>query len=327
MKTWSEIAEIQPLASKVITNSIKKERISHAYLINGERGTGKEEIATILAKFLFCMELNGIEPCNQCVNCKRIESGNHPDVHWIEPEGKSIKKEQVENLQKEFTYSGLESNQKVYVIKDADTLTVNASNRILKFLEEPTRQTTAIMLTENSQAILPTIRSRCQIIDLKPLNPVTFQNKLLENGVPKQEAILFSALTNNLQEAIEWSNDEWFAEARKLVIQLVEMFSTKREDVYLFIHSHLIPLLKERKDQEKMLDLLLLAFKDILYYHISNESKPTFYQSTDVLLEKAAMTFSEEQIMDVLNAILKAKRKLKQNVQPTLVFEQLVLQI
>ncbi|WP_068675868.1 DNA polymerase III subunit delta' [Oceanobacillus sp. Castelsardo] len=327
MKTWSEIAEIQPLASKVITNSIKKDRVSHAYLIHGERGTGKEEIATILTKVLFCMEPNGIEPCNHCINCRRIESHNHPDVHWIEPEGKSIKKEQVENLQKEFTYSGLESNRKVYVIKDADTLTVNASNRILKFLEEPTRQTTAIMLTENSQAILPTIRSRCQIIDLKPLNSVSFQNKLLENGINKQDAILFSALTNNLQEAIEWSNDEWFAEARKLVIQLVEMFSTKPEDVYLFIHSHLIPLLKERKDQERTLDLLLLAFKDILYYHIGNENEPTFYQSTDVLLEKAAMSFSEEQIMDVLNAILKAKRKLKQNVQPTLVFEQLVLQI
>lgn len=327
MKTWSEIAEIQPLASKIITNSIKKDRVSHAYLIHGERGTGKEEIAIILAKVLFCMDLNGIEPCNECINCKRIESHNHPDVHWIEPEGKSIKKEQVENLQKEFTYSGLESNRKVYVIKDADTLTVNASNRILKFLEEPTRQTTAIMITENSQAILPTIRSRCQIIDLKPLNPVSFQNKLLENGLKKQEAILFSALTNNLQEAIEWSKDQWFEEARKLVIQLVEMFSTKPEDVYLFIHSHLIPLLKERKDQEKFLDLLLLAFKDILYYHIGNENEPIFYQSTDVLLEKAAMSFSEEQIIDNLNAILKAKRKLKQNVQPTLVFEQLALQI
>src|SRR5690606_18903914 len=128
----------------MLMNSIKRNRVSHAYLINGEHGTGKEEFALLIAKVLFCLERNEVEPCQKCINCKRIESRNHPDVHWIEPEGKSIKKEQIENLQKEFTYSGLESNQKVYVIKEADTLTVNASNRILKFLEEPTRQTTAI---------------------------------------------------------------------------------------------------------------------------------------------------------------------------------------
>ncbi|WP_156289971.1 DNA polymerase III subunit delta' [Oceanobacillus salinisoli] len=327
MKTWSEVAEVQPLASKVITNSIQKDRISHAYLLQGERGTGKEEIALLIAKVLFCESSDGTEPCQTCSNCKRIDSHNHPDVHWIEPEGKSIKKEQVESLQKEFTYSGLESNRKVYIIKDADTLTTNASNRILKFLEEPSRQTTAIMLTENSQSIIPTIRSRCQVIDLKPLNPIYFKEKLIENGVNHQTALLMSALTNNIQEAIEWSENEWFAEARKLVVQLIEMLCKNTEDVYLFIHSHLLPHLKERKEQEKALDLLLLAFKDILYYHIGNEKALVFFDPADALLEKASMSFSQERILKCLNVILQAKRKLKQNVQPTLVFEQLALQI
>lgn len=319
--------EIQPLASQMIVNSIKKNRISHAYLINGERGTGKEDMAVLLAKVLFCMNLSEVEPCQECVNCKRIESRNHPDVHWIEPEGSSIKKEQVETLQKEFTYSGLESNRKVYVIKDADTLTVNASNRILKFLEEPTRQTTAIMLTENSHSILSTIRSRCQIIDLKPLNPGAFQESLRENGVEKQTAILLSSLTNNYDEAIEWSQGEWFAEIRTLVIKLIETLSFKPEDIYIFIHSHLVPQLKERKDQEIFLDLCILAFKDILYFHVREDRESIFFQQTDALLEKAAMSFPEEKIVNILNAILQAKRKLKQNVQATLVLEQLMLHI
>ncbi|WP_085993757.1 DNA polymerase III subunit delta' [Oceanobacillus senegalensis] len=329
MKTWSEMEEIQPLASKIIKNSIRKGRISHAYLLQGERGTGKTDIALIIAKVLFCERLNGseTEPCHECRNCKRISSHNHPDVHWIEPDGMSIKKEQVEKLQKEFTYSGLESNQKVYIIKDADTLTVNASNRILKFLEEPSRQTTAIMLTENSQSILPTIRSRCQVIDLKPLNPLLFKAQLEENGLDAGTASLMSALTNNLHDAIEWNKGEWFAEARKLVVQLIEILSTSPDDVYIFIHSHLIPHFKDRNDQERGLDLILLAFKDILYYHLGNERDLVFFDSNHVLLEKAAMTFSQDRLMDILNAILSAKRKLKQNVQPTLVFEQLTLQM
>ncbi|MFC4024143.1 DNA polymerase III subunit delta' [Oceanobacillus longus] len=327
MKTWSEVAEVQPLASRIIINSIKKGRVSHAYLLHGERGTGKEAIALLIAKGLFCNHKFGVEPCNECNNCKRIASGNHPDVHWVEPEGQSIKIEQVRNLQKEFTYSGVESNQKVYIIKDSDTLTVNAANRILKFLEEPSKQTTAIMLTENSQSIIPTIRSRCQVVDLQPLNTVSFQNHLVEHGMAKNDAVLMSALTNNLDEAFKWNEDEWFAEARKLMVQLIEMFTIKPEDVYLFIHNHWVPHFKDRKQQEQGLDLLLLAFKDILYYHVGNEGAYAFFTQEDALVEKAAMSFSQEHLVNILNLVLKAKRKLKQNVQPTLVIEQLALQI
>ncbi|MBP2078551.1 DNA polymerase III subunit delta' [Oceanobacillus polygoni] len=327
MKTWSKVADVQPLATRIITNSIKKDRVSHAYLLQGERGTGKGAIALLIAKGLFCRNKSGVEPCNECNNCKRIDSRNHPDVHWIEPDGQSIKIEQVRNLQKEFTYSGLESNQKVYVIKDADTLTVNAANRILKFLEEPSKETTAIMLTENSQSIIPTIRSRCQVIDLKPLHAASFQNRLIEQGMVENQAVLISALTNNFDEAFRWSEDAWFAEARKLMVQLIEMFITKPEDVYLFIHSRWVVHFKERQEQEQGLDLLLLAFKDILYYHIGNEDMMVFFTSNDPLVEKAAMSFSQEHLVNSLNFVLQAKRKLKQNVQPTLVIEQLALQI
>lgn len=327
MHTWSEAAEIQPLASKIITNSMEKGRVSHAYLLQGERGTGKEEIARLMAKSLFCTAMQGIEPCNECNNCKRISSGNHPDVHWIEPEGLSITKEQVNHLQKEFSYSGMESNKKVYVIKDADTMTVNAANSLLKFLEEPSKQTTAMMLTENSGSIIPTIRSRCQVIDMQPLNPVHFQQQLIAEGMKESDAILMSALTNSLDDAFERVRDEWFAEARTRMLQLVEMLAARSENVYLYLHSHWLTHLKDRKQQDQGLDLLLLAMRDVLYYHIGNEANMIIFKSGDALLEKSTMAFSQERLSDILNLILEAKRKIKQNVQPTLVMEQLVLQI
>src|SRR5690625_872888 len=327
MKTWSDVAEIQPLASKIITNSIKKGRISHAYLIQGARGTGKEAIALLITKGLFCENKTDVEPCHECNACKRIASGNHPDVHWIEPDGRSIKIEQIRDLQKEFSYSGLESTRKVYVISGADTLTVNAANRILKFLEEPSKTTTAMMLTDNSQSIIPTVRSRCQIIDLQPLNPLLFQKQLVESGMSETNATLMSALTNNSDEAFDLSEDEWFAQARKLMVQLVDTFSSKPDDVYLFIHQHWIPHFKERTQQEQGFDLLLLAFKDILYFHIGNEESMVIFTPNDERLERAARYFSQEKLLGILNALLQAKRNLKQNVHPTLVMEQLTLQI
>lgn len=326
MKTWSEAAEIQPLASKIIKNSIQKNRISHAYLIHGERGTGKEAIAQLLAKVLFCGNKIDENPCDNCLQCKRINSGNHPDVHWIEPDGLSIKKEQIEDLQKEFKYSGLESARKVYIINQADTLTTNAANRILKFLEEPNRETTAIMLTENSQSMLSTIRSRCQVLDLQPLNPSQFQRKLVESGVPEENAALIGALTNNINEGIGLNSDEWFVQARKLVVQLVEMFIVKPEEVYLSIHNQWLVHFKERDQLERGLDLLLLAFKDILYYQIDYQTR-LFYRKQDENVERAALFFSKQKLLSILQSTLQAKRKLKQNVHPTLVMEQLALHI
>lgn len=327
MKTWSEIANIQPLASKIITNSLQKQRISHAYLFHGERGTGKEAIALFLVKCLFCEHMAGVEPCHECRTCKRIASRNYPDVHWIEPDGASIKKEQIDHLQKEFGFSGMESNRKVYIIKDADTLTVNAANRLLKFLEEPAMETTAIMLTENSQSIIPTIRSRCQIIDFAALNPQHFQQQLMNEGIPKHFAALIGALTNNLDEAMSLYKDEWFANARILMVQLIEVFLQDKEDAFLFIHSKWLPHFKERTQQEQGFDLLLLAFKDILYYQIDYKEGLVVFTNDNELPKRAAMYFSYRKLLRILQAILEAKRKLKQNVHPTLVIEQLALRI
>lgn len=327
MKTWSELGSIQPLATRILENSIRRNRLAHAYLIAGSRGTGKEDVAMLLAKTLFCEQLDGTEPCNTCNACKRIASHNHPDVHWIEPDGQSIKIEQIKHLQKEFTYSGVESNQKAYIIKGAETLTVNAANRILKFLEEPSRKTTAIMLSENTQAMLATIRSRCQIIELQPLNPDTFKQQLVEAGITEGNARLFSQMTNNLQEALDLNEDEAFAQGRKLVVQWVEMLSSSRDDSYLFIHQQWLPYFKDRLAQEQGLDLLLLAFRDINFEQIGNQARMALFQPGDERLERATLAFTSAELLANMQAILHAKRLLKQNVQPTLVMEQLALQL
>lgn len=103
-KTWQEMSQIQPQVMTMLQNSITKKRVAHAYLFEGEKGTGKQEISNAFAKSLLCeAPTTGYEPCELCRNCKRISSGNHPDVHLIERDGLSIKKEQIKGLQEEFS--------------------------------------------------------------------------------------------------------------------------------------------------------------------------------------------------------------------------------
>src|SRR5690625_3846185 len=95
MTTWSHFNELQPVASKILMNSIRKGRLSHAYLIQGKRGTGKRQLARLIAQTVFCQQRSPVEPCQRCNHCRRIQSGNFPDLHWIKPEGASIKNEQI----------------------------------------------------------------------------------------------------------------------------------------------------------------------------------------------------------------------------------------
>lgn len=327
METWNDVASKQPVASKIIMNSLRKERISHAYLLQGGRGTGKKSLATLFAKSLFCIDKTDIHPCEECHVCRRIQSGNHPDVHWIEPDGHSIKIDQIKRLQAEFTYSGLESEQKVYILTAAHTLTVNAANRILKFLEEPNNQTTALLLTEQGGQILPTIRSRCQIIDLQPLNELDFKKELETIGIPAAETALLSTLTSNLDEAQEYSQDEWFAQARKIVLQLVDMYTTAPTDVFLYVHQEWLPHFKERAQQELAYDLLMIAFKDVLHAHLQMDTSLVIYKAGEERLMRAIHRFTAGEVASILRTILEAKRKLQQHVHPTLVLEQLTLHI
>lgn len=328
MKTWSSIIKAQPLAGRILKNSIKRGRLSHAYLISGSQGTGKRALALHLIKTLFCPEKEGIEPCSKCMICKRIESRNYPDVFYVEPgESGSIVIEQIEELQKEFSYSSLESEGKVYVITHADRLTVNATNRILKFLEEPHERATAILLTENLQSIIPTVRSRCQLIELSPLPFRKFKEQILDLGFSETDASLVYEISQDVSEAKQLLEDDWFAEMRKLMLQLIEVYVSRPADAYMFIHNHWLKHVTKKDEHIRGLDLLLLAFKDFLYVHIGNEQSMAIFNKGDERLEKGVISFSERELLSILEAILDAKGKIQANVNPTLVMEQLTFHI
>lgn len=326
MQRFEQLEHVQPVAVKMLKQMINHQRMAHAYLIYGDQGTKKRAIAETLALRLFCRETDTPEPCLVCRDCKRVMSGNHPDLHWIKPDGLSIKKDQIEALQREFIYSGVESNRKVYVIEDADLMTVNASNRLLKFLEEPNQETTAILLTKNHHQLLDTIRSRCQIIALRPLSGKAIEEALVNDGISLENARLFQAIAPQLEVAKSLDQDEWFAEARKLMVQLTGMLVDKPHESLLFVEKNWMNHFNDRDKLLMGLDLLLLWFKDLMYLHIGDTDHLVLL-SYKIELERVSLRYTRKDLIAILSAITAAKQKLNQHTHPTLVMEQLTLQM
>lgn len=327
VKTWDQLEEMQPTVLKMLKNSLLKNRVAHAYLLEGIRGTGKKEIAILITKALFCDSLlEGFKPCEACHNCRRINSGNHPDVHKVEPDGLSIKKQQIQDLQEEFSKKGVESSRKVYMISDADKMSVSAANSLLKFLEEPSSQTTAFLLTEQPQQLLPTILSRCQILSFKPLSPYAMINQLVENGVNSMKAPLLAQLTNSLDEAYELNGDDWFAQAQKIVLKLYEVLKKGPLEAMVTLQGDWFSHFREKEQINRGLDLLLLIFKDLLYIQLDKQEQIVFLAERDRLRQYALET-SGRRLSDQMSVILEAKRKLAANMNPQLMMEELVLNL
>ncbi|MFE8698982.1 DNA polymerase III subunit delta' [Cytobacillus sp. FJAT-53684] len=326
-KTWEQLQETQPIVLKMFKNTILKKRLAHAYLFEGMKGAGKREASTILAKSVFCQSpVDGYIPCEDCLNCKRINSGNHPDIHVVEPDGLSIKKNQIHSLQEEFSKTGVESNKKLYMIVHADRMTVNAANSLLKFLEEPHPQTIAILMTEQSQRILPTILSRCQMISFKALSPDQMIEILTSNGVEPHMAPILAQLTNNLDEALEYSRNDWFVQAQKIVLKLYGVLKKNPLEAMVTLQEEWFFHFKEKEQVDHGLDLLLLIFKDLLYIKLGKQDQ-IVYLNEKIRLEQFALHSSSKQLSEQMTVILEAKRKLQANMNPQLLMEQLVLKL
>lgn len=324
--TWNQLSITQEKVVKILKNSIEKKRLSHAYLFEGPRGVGKRQVALQLAKTFFCEIKQGADPCEACSECKRISSGNHPDIHIIQPDGQSIKIEQIRHLKKEFSYRGMESLKKFYIIEDADKMTVSAANGLLKFLEEPDGLSIAVLTTTEVHRILNTIISRSQVLSFVPLTPLHLVKKLEESGINNPLAKLLGQLTNNIEHAFQLYHDDWIAQARAIMIQLVEEVCTRPHQVMLTLQENWFSHFKEKADLNLGLDLILLWYRDVLRTLLANEDQLIFVDQIDKL-ERHSLQSSQRKISEQLAAILEAKRRLNANVNPQLLMEQLMLRL
>jgi DNA polymerase-3 subunit delta' len=311
MKEAEFLQQQQPLLFTQLRKSFEHGRIGHAYLFEGDSGTGKQEFGIWMAKRVFCTQLIDHMPCNECHNCLRINENEHPDVLQIAPEGQTIKVNQIRELKAEFSKSGVETAQKVFLIQAADKMSVGAANSLLKFLEEPEGKILAILETNSLTKILPTIQSRCQVLHFQPLVKKKLIHALTEEQIGLKTATLLAELTNSFDKAVEISQDEWFNEAREIIYQWFEYLRSNDLQAFIYVQKKMVKVFKEKEQQALSFDLLMAFYRQQLAEGIQAS------QTKRVTAEQARR----------IEVILKARQKWEANVSWQSVCEQLVIQM
>ncbi|WP_240377907.1 DNA polymerase III subunit delta' [Bacillus piscicola] len=323
--TWEEIKTEQPTVMAILKRSIDKNRLAHAYVFEGRRGSGKKKAAFLIIQYLFCLDKDTNGPCGKCRDCKRIQHGNHPDVMLVEREGTTIKKAQVESLQKEFTYRGMEPGLKVYVVNEADKMTASAANSLLKFLEEPESPTLALLLTENIHSMLDTIVSRSQKVTFAPPSLEKRTAMYEEQGISSAASSLLARLPDQWGGEELSEKKEWIVHGRSLVIQLLEEVHHRPQQTLLTLQEKWLPHFKDREELDIGLDLLLFWYRDILA--VKQGQEDLAYPDQIKKLEQGALQMSETVISQRVQWILHAKRRLRANVNAQLLMEHLLLRL
>ena len=319
-----KLAWLQPELMNRFKRNLKHGDLLHAYLFEGTTGTGKKEMAMWLAQSLFCQDKVDGSPCGVCLNCKRVADHQHPDVLEIEPDGLSIKVDQVRELKTEFSKSGVESRQKVFIVTDVEKMTVGAANSLLKFLEEPDGTVVAFLLTTAKNRILPTILSRCQLVHFSPLPKQILLQELEKLEISEKQGALLVHLTNSLDSAVEMNRNEWFNEAREIIWKWFHQISKNEKQAFIFVQTDIITHFKERENQQLALDMLLLAYRDALMLYYRSVDLLAYPQHQDVL-NAFQQKVNGKKLTQSIEMILTSKKKLESNVSAQGVFEQLTL--
>ncbi|WP_163655548.1 DNA polymerase III subunit delta' [Listeria sp. PSOL-1] len=327
MGLQAELTELQPVVMNLFLKSIRENRLSHGYLLEGARGTGKKRLALFLAQTLFCLEKKEQDvACGHCVNCVRIANDNHPDVHWLEPDGASIKIDQVRELKADLSKRGMESDRKVLIINEAEKMTAQAASSLLKFIEEPDSELLLLFITASSGRILPTIQSRLQTVSFKALSFKHLVKAFQEAGISEQKARIYASLTNNVKQGMLFEDDENFSEARKVVLKLYESLTRGEFSPLILIQDSWVPLFKEKAFCALGLELFLLLYRDRLYLTLFEEYQPVCSGQKD-LLKQDALQISLAETTREIELILAAKSKLDSNMNMQLLMEQLILKM
>ena len=298
----------QRFAKKYLSNSIKSNMISHAYMFEGPSGVGKNTMARELAAPLLEME----------------NLFNSPDYIEITPDGNSIKIAQIRKIQSDILVKPYKS-YKIYVIDEAQKMTVEAQNALLKTLEEPPKYAIIILITNNKESLLDTIKSRCEIIKFTPIPLVEVADYLTQTGVDKNRASLLANFSRgSMQKAIELSESEDFHIMRDEVQKYVETFLTGSMLDIMDIQSSIE---KYKDNITNVLDLLVNYFRDIMMVKENVDSSMIINLDRLVFIKNMSTKITYSQLSKIIDIIEETKNKLRSNCNFNISIQVMTLNI
>lgn len=334
----------QEAIKQTLENSLKIQKISHAYLFSGPRGTGKTSVARLFAKALNCEKGNG-EICNECPNCYAINEGSHPDVIEIDAASNSGVDE-VRELIEKVKYAPIQGKYKVYIIDEVHMMTNSAFNALLKTLEEPPSYVVFILCTTEPYKLLPTILSRCQRYEFKKITDVELR-KLITH-VLKEEGV--SATNDAINLIVELANGG-ARDSLSLLDQVISYAGSniEEEDVIkmfgLVSSQDKIRLLENIKegntlkvlktydefiirniDLSRLVNELLTLLKDSLVY-LKTRDKSLITSSKEEDAKEIMLKFDESELLSYIDLLLKCQNEFKTTSDPNFLFEIYLLKL
>lgn len=309
---------------RILRKALERRRVPNSLLLSGPRGVGKIDFARVLAQALNCQELKG-DACGHCRSCLAIERGNHPDVMYIAPEKEVLKIEQIRILKETAYLKPMSAQKRVFILEQAEKMNTEAANSLLKILEEPPGFSHILLLTDNPFVILPTIKSRCQILNFSPISREDIEHRLLEQGVEKFRAQVLSLLVRgNLKQALalEWEDvQSQREEAWQVFLALAE------ESGSADLFKQYSAMSKNRLTEElaPTLEILTSFCRDVLLLRENASSKYLMNPDYEAKLQEIAEQRSSERIFSLLAHIEGALFALQRNLNTKLFISRLFL--
>ena len=322
MKYDEYLEKYQPFIYNTFINSLKFNKVSQAYLIKGSDGTPTLDIALFLAKTLICEEPSPLA-CSSCLNCIRFEEGNYADFMLIDGSKNTIKVGDIENLQKFLSSSSLEKQgKKIYIINRLENANKEAVNALLKTLEEPTSSVYAFITTQNEAKLLPTIISRCQILSLLPINKTIVKQNAINEGVLLEDADILSYFYCDVEVIKQKSEEENYKEQKKLLYETLNALTISSEEAIYYAQTNLIKKIKTKEDARLYIDLLSIAFKDIL--HIQN-NQPLVLEGAKEQIDTLSKKYKN--ISEIYLEIMLSRGQIEDNVNLSLLLQHIFIYI